>query len=57
MKFGEKAMRDEFERIIPSCKKGKVIISVDHQTPPDVSLETYYLFVRLFKEYASKVSK
>jgi uroporphyrinogen-III decarboxylase len=53
MKHGEPAMRKEFEYLIPYCQKGKVIISVDHQTPPEVSLENYRTFVRLFKEYAS----
>jgi len=24
---------------------------VDHQTPPGVSLEQYYVFLKLFKEY------
>ena len=57
MKFGEEAMRREFERILPSCIKGKVIIGVDHQTPPDVSLENYKVYVRLLKEYANKVVK
>lgn len=57
MKFGEAAMRAEFERILPSCIKGKVIPSVDHQTPPDVSLENYKTYVRLFHEYAEKVRK
>jgi hypothetical protein len=57
MKFGEEAMRREFERIIPACKKGKVIPSVDHQTPPDVSIENYHTYVKLLKEYAATVSK
>jgi hypothetical protein len=57
MKFGEEAMAGEFERILPSCQKGKVMLSVDHQTPPDVSLENYKIFVKLFKEYAAKVQK
>jgi hypothetical protein len=57
MKHGEEAMRKEFERILPSCVKGKVIPSVDHQTPPDVSIETYRLYVKLLKEYAGRVSK
>jgi len=57
MKFGEKAMRAEFERLLPSAKAGKFIIGVDHQTPPDVSLENYKAYVRLFKEYADKVKK
>ena len=55
MKFGEKAMRDEFERLMPSWQKGKLIPSVDHQTPPDVSIENYKTYVKLFKEYAQKV--
>ena len=55
MKFGEEAMRKEFERILPSMLKGKVISSVDHQTPPDVPLEYYKIYVRLFKEYAALV--
>jgi uroporphyrinogen-III decarboxylase len=57
MKFGEEAMRKEFERILPSCEKGKVIPSVDHQTPPDVSIDNYRTYVRLFKEYAGKVHR
>lgn len=57
MKFGEEAMRKEFERLLPSCKAGKVIMAVDHQTPPDVSVENYRTYVRLFKEYAAKVQK
>ena len=56
MKFGEEAMRAEFERLLPSMQRGKVIAGVDHQTPPDVSMENYRIFVRLFKEYAAKVT-
>lgn len=55
MKFGEEAMRAEFERILPSMIRGKVIPSVDHQTPPDVSMDNYRIYVRLLKEYANKV--
>ena len=57
MKFGENAMRKEFERLLPSAKKGKLIISVDHQTPPDVSFNNYKIFVKLFHEYAAECSK
>jgi len=39
MKNGEKTIRKEFERLLPTAKKGGFIPSVDHQTPPDVSLE------------------
>lgn len=54
MKFGEAAMCQEFERLLPSLKSGKVIPSVDHQTPPDVSIENYQIYVKLLKEYAAK---
>lgn len=37
-KHGKEAMRAEFERVLPSMLNGKFISSVDHQTPPDVSL-------------------
>lgn len=58
MSKDEKAMRDEFERILPVMKSGGYIPSVDHQTPPGVSLENYKIYLRLFKEYADKaVSK
>lgn len=57
MKFGEEAMRAEFERLLPSAKKGKLFIGVDHQTPPDVSVENYKIFVKLFKEYAAKINE
>jgi uroporphyrinogen-III decarboxylase len=55
MKHGEAAMRAEFERILPAIKSGRYIPSVDHQTPPDVSVENYRVYVRLLKEYAAKV--
>lgn len=57
MDKGEKALREEFERLLPSAQRGKVIISVDHQTPPNVSLEDYKLYIRLFNEYANQISK
>lgn len=56
MKHGEEAMRAEFERILPSMQKGKVIPATDHQTPPDVSMENYKIYARLLKEYAAKVT-
>ena len=39
MNRGEAAMRAEFERLVPLMKTGGFIPSVDHQTPPGVSLE------------------
>ena len=56
MKHGKEAMRAEFERILPSMKNGKVIVSVDHQTPPDVSIENYREYVKLLYEYCEKAT-
>jgi uroporphyrinogen-III decarboxylase len=44
----------EFERLLPPMKSGNLIPSCDHQTPPEVSLENYRIYVELLKEYASK---
>lgn len=52
MNRGEKAIRTEFERLGPLVKSGGFIPSVDHQTPPGVSLEEYRVYLRLLKEYA-----
>jgi len=52
MDRGEQALRAEFERLVPLMRSGGFIPSVDHQTPPHVSIDQYRLFVRLLKEYA-----
>lgn len=54
MKHGEAAMRGEFERLLPVMRTGGFIPSVDHQTPPDVSLEAYRIYVRLLREYCER---
>lgn len=54
MHLGEEAMRLEFERLLPAMKSGRYIPSVDHQTPPDVSLAQYQTYVALLQEYAAK---
>lgn len=54
MPLGESAMRAEFERLLPVMRSGGFIPSVDHQTPPGVSLENYRCYVRLFREYARR---
>jgi len=51
MSGGEAAMRKEFERILPVMRRGGYIPGVDHQTPPEVSLEDYRLYLRLLREY------
>ena len=53
MDRGEAAMRAEFERLGPLMKSGGFIPSVDHQTPPAVSMEQYRLYLRLLEEYTS----
>lgn len=54
MPRGEAAMRAEFERLLPVMRSGGYIPSVDHQTPPGVSLANYRIYLRLFAEYARK---
>lgn len=54
MSLGEEEMRAEFERLLPVMKSGGYIPSVDHQTPPGVSLDNYKIYMRLFREYAQK---
>lgn len=51
MNKGEEAMRAEFERLVPLMKSGGFIPSVDHQTPPGVSLQEYRVYLRLLAEY------
>ena len=54
MPLGEAAMRAEFDRLVPLMKRGGFIPSVDHQTPPGVSLENYQIYLRLLDEYATQ---
>lgn len=56
MHLGETAMRQEFERILPVMRTGGYIPSVDHQTPPDVSLSNYHCYVSLLREYCEKAA-
>ena len=51
MNRGEAAMRAEFERLVPLMRAGGFIPSVDHQTPPGVSLKDYRTYLGLFAEY------
>jgi hypothetical protein len=54
MNKGEAAMRAEFERLAPLVRRGGFIPSVDHQTPPGVSLEEYGVYLRLLMEYMDR---
>ena len=53
MNQGEAAMRAEFERLVPLMRTGGFIPSVDHQTPPGVSLAEYRIYLRLLAEYTA----
>ena len=55
MNQGEATMRAEFERLVPLMKTGGFIPSVDHQTPPGVSLAEYGVYLRLLREYLDKI--
>lgn len=57
MPLGEAAMRAEFERILPVMKSGGYVPSVDHQTPPGVTLENYMIYCKLFREYCEKATR
>lgn len=51
MPRGEAAMRAEFDRLTPLVTSGGFIPSVDHQTPPGVSLDQYRVYLCLLDEY------
>jgi hypothetical protein len=57
MNQGEAAMRAEFERLLPVAAQGGFLISVDHQTPPGVSIDDYRIYLRLFREYAERAGE
>ncbi len=57
MSRGEAAMRAEFERVLPVMRTGGYVPSVDHQTPPEVSLENFRTYVRLFREYCERAAR
>jgi hypothetical protein len=52
MPQGDAAMRAEFERLVPLMRTGGFIPSVDHQTPPGVSLDQYRTYLALLEEYS-----
>ncbi|MDZ7294763.1 MAG: uroporphyrinogen decarboxylase family protein [candidate division KSB1 bacterium] len=53
---GPEAMRREFERLLPVMRQGGFIPSVDHQTPPNVSLQQYRQYMELLREYCLKAA-
>ena len=57
MDKGEAAMREEFERLLPTAARGGFLPSCDHQTPPGVSYDDYRLYLDLFREYAEQAGR
>ncbi len=57
MNRGEKAMRAEFERLVPLMRSGGFIPSVDHQTPPHITIEEYRLYRQLLDEYTEAAAR
>ena len=57
MHRGEAAVRAEFERLLPTMRTGGFAASVDHQTPPGVSLAQYRQYVEIFREYAARAAR
>jgi hypothetical protein len=57
MHHGEEAMRKEFDRLLPTAAKGGFLVGCDHQTPPEVSMKNYKLYLKLFREYAEIAGK
>ena len=57
MSQGAAPMRAEFERLLPVMRAGGYIPSVDHQTPPEVSLANFQIYVRLFREYCERAAR
>jgi uroporphyrinogen-III decarboxylase len=57
MNRGEGAIREEFERLVPLMASGRFIPSVDHQTPPGVSLSQYRCYLRCLAEYVNRPPK
>lgn len=57
MTHGEDAMRKEFERLLPVMRQGGFIPSCDHQTPSNVSLEQYKMYVKLLSEYCESAMR
>lgn len=54
MSKNEEQMRKEFKRLLPVMRMGGFIPSCDHQTPPEVSLKNYKIYLSLLDQYCKK---
>ena len=41
---------------MPVARRGGFIPGCDHQTPPEVSLRDYRLYLALYREYAGRLN-
>lgn len=57
MPHGLAAMAAEFDRLLPTMRQGGFIPSVDHQTPPGVSLEQYRQYLDLLARYSTMAAR
>jgi hypothetical protein len=55
MSKGAEAIEQEFESLKPLFKKGKFIPAVDHQTPPEVSLENYRHYLKASERFFTEM--
>ncbi|NNM87924.1 MAG: hypothetical protein HKL95_05340 [Phycisphaerae bacterium] len=51
------ALRREFQRLLPTAAKGGLLISCEHQTPPEVAYHDYQLYLSLFRQYAAEIGQ
>jgi len=56
MHRGETAMRTAFEGLLPVMRSGGYLPGCDHQTPPEVSLNDFRLYVSLLHEYCRRAA-
>ena len=54
---GKAAIDAEFERIKPILRRGRFIPSVDHQTPPGVTMENYRYYISRLREASTLACK
>ena len=57
MHRGERAIRQEFERLGPVAAAGGFVPSVDHQTPPGVSLQQYREYLAIFRDFCRRAAE
>lgn len=54
---GRQAIDTEFERILPMLRRGRYLPSVDHQTPPGVTMENYRYYVDGLRRFGTQACK